>query len=86
MTITTHIYYKTSDGKEFDDKLLAEVHEHYTIQKDAVEKAYQDKVLAINWERFQITYPKIAESMSSEPEHHMRNEGYENTHFPVGRD
>lgn len=86
MTITTHIYYKTSDGKEFLDKLLAEVHEAYTIQKAAVEKDYQSKISAINWERLQKEWPKTTEKLQkqkietsyqapSEPEYSFRSMG-----------
>ena len=63
MTITTHIYYKTSDGKEFLEKELAELHEAYIVQMAAVEKEYQAKVSAINWERIQKEWPKTCEKL-----------------------
>lgn len=66
MTVTTHIYYKTSDGKEFLEKELAELHEAYTVQKAAVEREYQDKISAINWKRLQKEWPKLTENLSKQ--------------------
>ncbi len=43
MTITTHVYYKTSDGKEFLDKKSAEIYEAYHKQKHTLEKEFLEK-------------------------------------------